>query len=159
MTRLRLLLSLAAACTAISGCYETTTISPRRSEVIAAPTRVEVDGHELTLETHLWRDFQPITPPNGQPLIAVVRVMTVDGSPFPSSVTAERVSIVYGEQVWTSTLRLEQLSSQQGTLEVVAREGPKWGPHVNVDVVVHLRGSGGREFLLRAENQPIGRTD
>jgi hypothetical protein len=159
MTRLRLLLSLATACIALSGCNETTTISPPRSEVIAAPTRVEVDGHELTLETHLWRDFQPITPPNGQPLIAVVRVKTVDGRPFPSSVTAERISIVYGQEVWTSTLGLEHANSQPGTLEVVARDGPKWGPHVNVDVVVHLRGSGGDEFLLRAENQPIGRTD
>jgi hypothetical protein len=39
----------------------------------------------------------------------------------------------------------------------VAREGPKWGPSVTVDVVVRLT-DGRRAWLLRAADQPIAGT-
>jgi len=42
---------------------------------------------------------------------------------------------------------------------VVARNGPKWGPGVEVDVVVRLRDAAGHGVLLQAPGQLIGRTD
>jgi hypothetical protein len=159
MTRLRSLPPFAAACVLLAACDPAATISPHPHEIIAAPTSVSVDGHQLTLETHLWRDFQPVAPPNGQPLIAVLRVKTVNGSPFPAGVTADQVTVVYGELAWTAPARQEFTSWQQDVLEVVARDGPRWGPHVKVDVVVRLRGADGQTYYLRAPEQTIGRTD
>src|SRR5438552_2287407 len=43
--------------------------------------------------------------------------------------------------------------------EVVARDGPKWGPGIAVDVVVRLRDGAGHEVLLQARAQWINRTD
>lgn len=161
MPRLHLLPAFATAVLLLAGCGDpsTTTISPEPQPLLDAPTQVHLDGHDLTLEAYLWRDFQSISPPDGKPLVAVLRVKTADGRPFPASVTADQVSVVYGDQVWTAPAHQEQPSSQPAVLEVVARNGPRWGPDVTVDVVVRLRGPGGSEFLLRAANQPIHRTD
>jgi hypothetical protein len=158
MLRLHLLPTIAAA-VLLSGCDEPTTISTQPGAFENVPTQVRVDGHDLTLEAHLWRDFQPISPPDGKPLIAVLWIKTADGRPFPAGVVADRVSVVYGDLVWTAPARQENESWHPSVLEAIARDGPKWGPEVTVDVVVRLRGPGGGEFLLRAPDQRIGRTD
>ena len=160
MPRLHLLPALAAAVLLLAGCDEpTTTISTQPRAFANVPATVQVDGHELTLEVSLWRDFQPISPPDGRPLVAILWVKTTDGRPFPAGVTADQVSVVFGDQVWTAPARKEQPSNQPSVLEVVARDGPRWGPNVTVDVVVRLRGPGGSDHLLRAPDQLIGRTD
>ena len=43
------------------------------------------------------------------------------------------------------------------SITVRRRKGPKWGSGVSVDVVVRLL-QGGREYRLRAANQPVART-
>ena len=157
MTRFRLL--PLAACALLAACDPPTTISTLPTEFATIPTVVQVAGHELALEAHLWRDFQPVAPPDGQPLVAVLYVKTTDGGPFPAGVTADQVTVVYGEERWTAAARQENAGWRQDILEAVARNGPRWGPHVNVDVVVRLRGPGDQVHLLRAPNQRIGRTD
>jgi hypothetical protein len=158
MPRLRTLFSL-AACVLLAACDPPNTISPQRSERVDAPTQVRVDGYDLTLETYVWRDFQPISPPDGKPMIAVLHVRTTDGRPFPAGVTADQVTVVFGEQTWTAPVRVEHPSARPSALALVARDGPRWGPHVNVNVVVRLRDSNGGEHWLGAVNQPIHRTD
>ena len=118
-----------------------------------------MDGHDLTLEAYVWRDFQPISPRDGRPMVAVLHVKTTDGRPFPAGVTADQVTVVYGELVWTAPARVEHPSWLPHMMEVVARDGPKWGPGVNVNVVVRLRDAQGREHWLGAANQPIHRTE
>ena len=129
------------------------------SNLTSAPTSTVLAGHTLTLRASLWRDFQPITPPDGKPLVAVLQVTTDDGSPVPSSIRAEFVWIIYGTEVWTSVPQEERARAETAPLyEVVARDGPKWGPDVTVDVVVRLRDGNGPRSLLRATNQPVQAT-
>ncbi len=42
---------------------------------------------------------------------------------------------------------------------MVARNGPKWGPDIKVDVVVRIVDRAGNEYLLKASNQKIERTE
>lgn len=130
------------------------------AELRAAPLSVDIDGRSLSLEAHLWRDFMPIAPPQGRPLAAVLRVHASAGTP-PAGLEAIAVWVVFGDQLWaTETLEIRPPDgSGQPYLEVVARDGPTWGPGVTVDVIVRLRDSARRTYLLRAANQPIGRTD
>ena len=127
------------------------------SELRGAPTSITLGGKTLVLETYLYRDFMPVSPPNGKPLIAVLRVKTADGSAFPSGVRADGAWVVLGDEVWSAAVGEERFPSAS-SYEVVARNGPKWGPGVTVDVVVRLR-EDGEEHRLRASNQPIHRTD
>ena len=157
MDRLRVL----AICLALSGCSQNPTApeSMPSSELSAAPSTVVIGGKTLTLTATLWRDFQPISPPDGKPLIALLRVKTADGSAVPDDVRASMVWVVFGTEVWSKAPAEERpRSATAPAYEFMAREGPKWGPGVEVDVVVRLTASGGGSYLLSARKQLIDKT-
>jgi hypothetical protein len=132
--------------------------APSTSDLRQASESVAVGGKTLRLTTEIWRDFMPISPPDGKPMVARLVVSTLDGSPFPSGVSVERTWLFFGNQTWeTADLQPEFQQPGAASLAVVAREGPKWGPGVSVDVVVRLRDSQG-VYLLQARGQPITAT-
>ena len=138
----------------------------------SAPTEVVLDGRSLSLSADLWRDFMPSLPPmiDGKPMIAVLKVATSDKKPFPSGVRLDRAWVLFGEQMWEiSEFRAQVKGTPQNkdswincadspVCEVVAREGPKWGPAVFVDVVVRLTDKEGRHYLLQAPKQCVKAT-
>lgn len=131
-------------------------------QLLAALDTIVVAGRQLYLSTYMWRDFQPISPPNGKPLIALIYVTATDSIRLPSNISVDAVWIVYNNEVWKSWLSDANPSSPQqipNRIEKVARDGPKWGPHVFVDVIVRVYNGSGTSFLLRASNQWISRTD
>lgn len=150
---------IACALLALAGCGDESPTAPGSvpiEELTGAATSVMVAGKTLTLGSQLWRDFQPISPPDGKPLVGVLQVRTSDGSPVPESVHADAVWVILGAQVWSATPRLERPRAETTPIyELVARDGPKWGPGVNVDVVIRLRDAANRDVLLRAGNLPI----
>ena len=151
--------TLASAC-ASDGPVGPLSLVPLTSELHNAPQQTTLAGVTLQLETYLWRDYQPIAPPDGEPLIAVLRVKSVDGASIPAALQADSTWIINGDLVWATAVHEER---PRGTdprfVEVVARDGPKWGPGIAVDVVVRLRDGAGHEVLLQARAQWINRTD
>ena len=133
---------------------------PNGDEIASAPELVEIASREYTLETYLWRDFMPVSPPDGKPLIAIVRVTAVDLEPFPEDLDADKLYVIYGDEVWVTDFSGERPPPgvPDHQLHGIARDGPKWGPGVTVDVVVRLL-AGGETWLLRASDQMIERTD
>jgi hypothetical protein len=146
---------------AIAGCGGSSPTSPSdvsRDQLVSAPTRIVADGKTLTLTTSLWRDFMPISPPDGKPLVAVLTIAADDGSAVPATVTADTSWVILSSDVWTAAVEQRSRAETAPAYEVIARNGPKWGPDVTVDVVVRLTDSTGRTFLLRAAGQTIGAT-
>lgn len=130
--------------------------TPGAAELASAPTAVTVAGKSLRLETFLTRDFMPISPPDGKPLGGVLRIRTADSSGVPATVRADMVWVLNGSETWSAVPREERSRSETAPVyELIARDGPKWGPGITVDVVVRLRDAAGRSFLLRAPNQDI----
>ena len=124
----------------------------------AAPEKLTVSGKALILRCSLWRDFMPISPPDGRPLVVVIAVQTADSTALPEGLDADVVYVIYEGQVWKAWLEDNPDSSQPPyRLEKVARDGPKWGPAVYVDVVVRLQ-HGGKSYFLRASRQLIQKT-
>jgi len=156
-----LLLGFACAALAASGCGSPSSPGmPREEDPRTASTSVALAGKTLVLSASLWRDFQPISPPDGKALAGVLRVSAADGSGVPSSVTADSAWLFMGSQVWQTTP--VESGSRDGAspgYELAVRDGPKWGPGVAVDVVVRLRDGSGPSVLLRAASQLIRRTD
>ena len=89
----------------------------------------------------------------------IVRVETLDKSAIPVDVVVDGMWVVNGDEVWRANPREEQPRTEPTKLEVVAREGPRWGPGITVDVVVRLKGPDGANAFVRAAGQPINRTD
>jgi hypothetical protein len=139
-----------------------------------APTEVVLDGRSLSLSVYLWRDFMPRIHSHGkpmidgEPMIAVLKVATSDKKPFPSGVRLDRAWVLFGEQIWEASEFREQVKgphkdswincSDSPVCEVVARDGPKWGPGVLVDVVVRLIDKEGHHHLLQVPKQCVKAT-
>jgi len=76
-------------------------------------------------------------------------------------IDATRIWVINDSEVWESTFSDEERpeSVPEFKLEKVARNGPKWGPHITVDVVVRVIDSITDDvFLLKAADQYIGMT-
>lgn len=126
----------------------------------AAPENVSIVGRQYYLETHLWRDFMPISPPDGKPLIALAHIIATDSSENSLTLTVKQMWVVYGRQVWNAPLSAESRPpTPPYVLEVIARDGPKWSPGVEVDVIVEIADNTSPAQLLRASKQMIFRTD
>ncbi len=160
-TKYLILLAL-AACMLIFGCenYKPSDSSILISILLSSPDKIEINNREFTLETYLWRDFMPFSPPNGKPLIALIRVTATDLLEFPSSVDANRLWVIYNDkEVWETDFSSEDVPNLKHQLAKIAREGPKWGPGIQVDVVVRIIDGENSIYLLKASNQSIYRTD
>lgn len=152
---------LFACIAAASGCDTATepSIATARPDLSSAPSTGVIAGQNVTIEPYLWRDFMPSSPPDGKPLTVVVRIRAV-GTALSLSVSADSIWVISQNQAWGSRAAQEQARSATGDLlEVVARDGPKWGPGASVDVVVRLRDNTGRFIYVRAADQLINRTD
>jgi hypothetical protein len=131
-------------------------------QLLAVPETTLVDGHVFVLSTYLWRDFQPIAPPDGKPLIALAYIDVIDTTRFPTTISSDALWIVWSNQVWKTYFTQETPPQDPpgfNRLARIAREGPKWGPHVYVDVVVRIFDAHHNPHFLRATQQWIGRAD
>ncbi|HKJ93901.1 MAG TPA: hypothetical protein VJ957_12100, partial [Longimicrobiales bacterium] len=89
---------------------------------------------------------------------AALVIQTLYGSPLPDGLHADSSYVVYDGQVWAAPVTEEFPTQAFSVLEVIARNGPRWGPDVTVDVIVRFR-YGTQSFLLRAPDQTIHRVD
>ena len=159
MRKLKLTIWLAAA-TLVGACSENPVAPPDIDiqSLQAAPEKLTIAGKALILRCSLWRDFMPISPPDGRPLVVVIAVQTADSTALPEGLNADAVYVIYEGQVWKAWLEENpDLTPPPYRLEKVARDGPKWGPGVYVDVVVRLQ-YGGKTYFLRASRQRIQKT-
>jgi len=146
----------------LAACACNSPLSPDLDDLTAAPEAIVIGSRAYTLETYLYRDFMPISPPDGRPLTSIIRVIAEDRKPFPANLDADRVWVIQGGDIWEAELPAATSPgdpARQHQLEKVAQNGPKWGPGIYVDVVVRVVESGGNDHLLRASNQYIARTD
>lgn len=71
------------------------------ADLQAAPLGATLAGTSFTVTVAaLTRDFMPPSPADGKPLLAVLRVRTADGSPFPAGVRVDAAWVVFGDVVW-----------------------------------------------------------
>lgn len=160
MTRVRLVLATAALALAgglllfSAGCH---TLSVPVDDLLNAPTMIQVSARTCTLSTGLWRDVAPLGPPDGSPLYAVLYLTFQDTMAVPSGVDVDRVWVIKSQSdVWESGVTLDSDQPFPNELRKDAKNGPKWGPDIYVDVVVHVRDAGHGQYLLRATHQWIG---
>lgn len=111
-----LVLMIVAGCGTACRCCRPAAASPA-----SAPERVEIDGHEYTLSASAWRDFQPVAPPDGQPLIVVVKVSPSDTMTVPSDLAIDHVWVLNGKEQWSA-----KPEPGAAGMETAIRGGPKW---------------------------------
>jgi len=138
----------------------TSSLNETSSILSSATSEVIISDYSFTLSANLWRDFQPISPPNGKPLILVADIVESNGKNIPSSIQVDSVKVINGDQVWSGILSVEKNSTAPpNTRQMEIRDGPKWGPGIYVDLVVRLIDREQNIHWLKEQNLLIERTD
>lgn len=127
----------------------------RLSYLLAAPETTMVNGRAVYLTTQLWRDFMPISPPDGKPLGGVVFITAMDGMVFGNAISSDAVWLVHNQEVWKGWLTNASNGGRTNQLAKSFSDGPKWKPGVSVDVVVRLNNDQNNVYFLRASKQLI----
>lgn len=135
--------------------------SPATSKLKAAPTKITIAGRSYKVEAFVWRDFMPISPPDGKPMIASIKLIVEDGNSVPENLLPHKLWVMKsgGGEVWETSFTDEPIFSK-GNVQIIARNGPKWEPDTDIDVVVQLLDGNGSSnsnkiYLLRSPCQKI----
>lgn len=126
-------------------------------ELLSSPQELTMDGLELDVEAYLWRDFAPISPPDGKPLIASITIESKDSEPLPENLDTDAVWVIYDNDVWGSGYSDELFKDDRFQIRKTARDGPKFDPDVKVTVVIRIL-HGDSTYMLRKIGQEIVKT-
>lgn len=138
--------------TICTSCQSTENIYKKFS---SAKTKINFNGSELLLETYLWRDFMPISPPDGKPLIGSLKIISHPKTQL-EKIKINEVWLVNGNNIWsTKSVEIRQYGLDY---EVIVRDGPYWKPGIRVGVMMELKDQSGLKYLIKAENQLIRKT-
>lgn len=128
-------------------------------DILNAPQEIEINGEKYILETYLWRDFMPISPPDGKPLQAIIIIENIDSNTFLSTIDVNYMWVINESYVWETELETQE-ADKPNQLKKRADEGPKWEPGTLVEVVVRIIDeTTGQEYLLKAAEQTIEQTN
>ncbi|MBM3235767.1 hypothetical protein FJZ31_05665 [Candidatus Poribacteria bacterium] len=120
-------------------------------ELLSAPEEVVIDGRRYVLKAHLYQNLMPGWP---RGILAVIKVIALNSTAFPSSVDADHVWII-GPQIWEcKLLPTNKPSPSENILEKRVGDSP-YCPKGYVEVIVRLVDGSGRSHLLRASRQRI----
>lgn len=128
-------------------------------DIAAVPETLTVESRSYIVESFLWRDFMPVCPPNGDPMIAHIRVIAIDSLAVPPGSDAVYLWVFKNGEMWGSYFTDERLYYEMPyELVRIARCGPKWETGILVDVVVKVM-IGDACYFLKEEDVRIVRTD
>lgn len=99
----------------------------------------------------------PIAEENGSEMICVNKLTEVDGIPILNTITLKKQYVIKGNEIWTADYS-EINNNIDFILEGVVRDGPKWGPDIEVDVVCEFENSGMTHRIM-AKSQLINKTE
>lgn len=125
-----------------------------------AKSIITIGSHEYSLEAYLWRDFMPISPPDGRPLIALNWIVSNDSTPVPASIGMVNQYVINNDYVWVAEYESTNGSIPDYKMEKISRNGPKWGPGIKVDVISRIRDlNTGTDYYLILTDVYINRTE
>ena len=127
----------------------------------ASSETIQIENNSFVLDAYLWRDFMPMSPLNGRPLISVNKLIELNSETIPNNIDLVKQYVINEDSIWITDYEDERRNSNSPhIIERSSRNGPKWGPQVNVDVVSKIFDSKtGENHYLILKNVFINRTD
>ncbi len=128
-----------------------------------ATETLAVSGVRLVLRTDLIRDFMPMSPPQGRPMYAIVRLVEVDTLAIPGGIVPDHLWALQPPRplpvtgTWSTPL-LDDPVVVPGQLWARAGCGPLWEPGTFATVIVRVPTPEGDRFLQQ-DSVAITRTD
>lgn len=121
-----------------------------------------IGPNSFVLAAYLWRDFMPVSPPNGKPMISINWLISTDSVKIPYNISMERQYVIYEDKIWVADYENEAPTPSLPIfkLERVSRNGPKWEPRIYVDVISQIHDSESKkDYFIERENVYVIRSD
>ena len=121
-----------------------------------------IGSNSFVLDAYLWRDFQPVSPANGKPMISINWLVSTDFAKIPENISMVKQYVFYEDEIWVADYENEAPapSLPEYKLERISRNGPKWGPQIYVDVISQIRDSKtNKDYYIERKNVFVARTD
>ena len=118
--------------------------------------------NSFVLDAYLWRDFMPVSPKDGKPMISINWLVCTNSIKIPDNISMVKQYVIYNDEVWETNYENEvpAPSLPEYKLERISRNGPKWGPKIYVDVISQIRDSKtNKDYYIERKNVYVERTD
>ncbi len=124
-----------------------------------ASSTIRIDSHDYFLDAVLWRDFMPVSPPDGKPLASVNWLIRSDSTSIPEEIIMTRQYVILNDSIWIADYE-NGSPTPSYKIEKVSRNGPKWGPGTFVEIISEINNTKtNRVYFLKLDKVYIGRTD
>lgn len=124
----------------------TTSIAPPAGPV---PETLATSGVRLTIRAELFRDFMPVSPPQGRPMFAVIRLSEVDSLAIPAGIVPDHLWALQPPRTWSTPLEDPGFPPDSTQIWREAGCGPLWDPGTFATVLVRVRTPQGDRFVRR----------
>ncbi len=121
-----------------------------------------IGSNTFVLDAYLWRDFMPVSPKNGKPMISINWLVSTDLTKIPENISMIKQYVFFGDEVWEAEYENEAPSPSlpEYKLERISRNGPKWGPNINVDVISQIYDSqANKNYYIERKGVYVQRTN
>jgi len=122
------------------------------SALLASPEMLNVNNYLFVIDSDIWRDFMPPADSSGRALIATVVISERNHRTFNNSIQLEKVYLINKNELWSKSFDSTDSSSPY-QVSGIARNGPKWGPNIKVDLVCEFSYQGERYRLLATDQE------
>jgi hypothetical protein len=122
---------------------------------------LKIESNKFVLDAFLWRDFMPISPPNGKPMISINWLRNIDSTKIPENIDLIKQYVIYKDSIWVSDYGNKDLTEQsEYKIKKISRDGPKWSPKIYVDVISKINDSDtNNDYYIKIKNVYVRRTD
>ena len=121
-----------------------------------------IGSNSFVLDAFLWRDFMPISPKDGKPMIAINWLISTGSVKIPDNISMVKQYVIYKNEIWEADYENEDPapSLPEYKMERISRNGPKWGPNIYVDVISKIHNSKtNKDYYIERKNVYVARTD
>ena len=123
------------------------------TELKSAPKSVTIGKNTFYLTTYLWRNFMPVAEENGGSMICVNSLTEKDSLSISGSIKLIKQYVIKENEVWAADYT-EITKPNPYIIKGVVRDGPKWGPNIEVDIVCEFEQTG-KIYRILAASQKI----
>jgi len=121
-----------------------------------------IDSKSFILDAYLYRDFMPISPKNGQPMVSINWLISLDSVDIPDNISMVKQYVFYGDSIWVANYEDKAPTPDLPKYKMmrISINGPKWEPKVYVDVISQIYDSKtNKNYFIERKKVYVERTD
>ena len=135
------------------------TSQPDFDSLTKAPTNLQIDSLNFSLEVYLWRDYMPIAPEDGKPMSAVINLRCIDSMLIPQNIDIDKLWVLDSVNIWETEVVDNFTVDSLYEISKRAGNGPKWETGRYLDAVIRIVENDSVYHYLKSEHILLEKTE